>query len=240
MFALLVGCDRSNTTNSGDLDETLGDSEWAIAVDMIAGPNHHAHANQRVRGLAGRSGLTGFWAMNEGAQSMVYFGRYDSPTDQQARADLAKLRGLADAGRIDAGAINLAPIRERITGEIDPLNLRSVTHPAAVYTLQVGYYDRQFGDDFRQAAEQAARVYRDDGEEAYYYHGPNRSLVTIGAFGRAAAQADRTGEVTYHPHIQDLRKKHPYNLGNGVTLIETDRRTGKQREQPSFLVKIPK
>jgi len=238
----LVGCDAANSTNNrGDLDATLGDSEWAIVLDMLVGPNHGTYAGQRVRELTAQAGFTGFWAVNEGTRSLVYFGRYDSPTDPQAQRDQAKLRRMADAGRLDAATVALTPVRERTTGELNPMDLRTVArNPGAIYTLQVGYYDRQFGEDFRQAAEKAAQVYRDEGAEAYFYHGPNRSLVTIGVFGRAAARADRTGKVTYHPHIEQLRETYPYNLGNGLTLIETDLRTGKQREQPSFLVKIPK
>jgi len=246
LAALLgVGCDQSKTTNrsSDNLDENLGDREWAVAMDMLVGQGHDVYAQQRVRSLAGQTGMTEFWSVNEGTRSMVYFGRYDSPTDAQAQEDLAKLRQLAAAGRIEAGTINLTPVVEPLTGKADPHDLRAVRTPGAVYTLQVGFYDKNFGEGWREAAEQAVDAYREDGENAYFYHGPNRSLVTIGIFGRAAAKLETTGsrkgQVVYHPHIKDLQQKHPYNLANGVTLLVTDQRTGQKREQPSFLVKIP-
>ena len=242
----LAGCDQSNTTNgsSGDLNRTLGDSEWAIVLDMLVGQGHDQYAQQRVRELATQTGLPGFWSVNEGTRSMVYFGRYDSPTADEAQKDLTRMRGLADSGRISASTVNLVPVRQPLSGDINPYDLRAVQTPGAVYTLQVGYYDQQFGPDFRQAAEKAANVYREDGEDAYFYHGPNRSLVTIGIFGRAAAKIDNTGprkgKIVYHPYIIELQRKHPYNLGNGLTLLVKDPATGKKREQPSFLVRIPK
>jgi hypothetical protein len=243
---LLVGCDQSKTTggSSSDLNRTLGDSEWAIVLDMLVGQGHHQFAEQRVRELATQTGLPGFWSVNEGTRSMVYFGRYDSPTTAEARNDLAKMRNLADSGRITASTVNLVPVRQPLSGDINAHDLRAVQTPGAVYTLQVGYYDQQFGPDFRQAAEKAVDVYREDGAEAYFYHGPNRSLVTIGIFGRAAAKIDNTGSnkgrIVYHPYIVELQTKHPYNLGNGLTLLVKNPATGKKREQPSFLVRIPK
>ena len=241
--SILGGCDQSNTTNSR-LSDTLGDGQWAIVLDMLVGQGHDHYAQQRVRELSMQTGLTDFWSVNEGSRSMVYFGHYDSPKAAKAREDLTRVRDLIAAGRITASTANLMPVREPLSGEVDEHDLRAVRTPGAVYTLQVGYYDEQFGPDFRQAAEQAVQAYRDDGDDAYFYHGPNRSLVTIGIFGNAAATIDNTGsnkgKIVYHPFIIELQRKHPYNLGNGLTLLVKDPATGNKYEQPSFLVKIPK
>jgi hypothetical protein len=90
----------------------------------------------------------------------------------------------------------------------------------------------------------AARL-RADGDQAYFYHGPNRSLVTVGLFteqdfGVEQQPAPDGGVLfipTYGQRVRELQKKFSYNLGNGRTIIEKsgDKKLG---EQPSFLVRV--
>src|SRR5690606_17423075 len=58
------------------------------------------------------------------------------------------------------------------------------------YTLQIAVYESNNPAEARRAAEQAAAQLRADGEPAFYYHGPSRSMVTLGAFTAAEAGLD--------------------------------------------------
>jgi hypothetical protein len=105
-----------------------------------------------------------------------------------------------------------------------------------MYSLQIGFYDDAFGPDFRQAAEQAAAALHQQGEQAYYYHGPNRSLVTIGLFTENDF-VQQGPQRAYGPQIKQLQQRFPYNLANGLTQIQKiDGRT--IGEQPSFIVRV--
>ena len=131
------------------------------------------------------------------------------------------------------------PANATITGPTRPPEPRHEhdlrNHPGA-YTLQIGFYDEQFGDQFRQAAQEAAQVLRNDGHEAYFYHGPHRSMVTVGLFTENDFVQDGVQSV-YGPRIRELQQKHPYNLGNGRTLIQ--KVAGENLgEQPSFIVRV--
>lgn len=110
------------------------------------------------------------------------------------------------------------------------------TH-TGMYTLQIGFYDQDYGPDFRQAAEQAVSALRLQGEEAYYYHGPHRSMVTLGLF--TDAHFVQRGPVSaYGPEIEAIQKKYPYNLANGRTLVQ--KIDGQDiGQQESFLVRVP-
>jgi len=116
----------------------------------------------------------------------------------------------------------------------DPFDLRQFI---GYYSFQIGFYDADFGKDFREAAEQAVRVLREDGHEAYYYHGPYRSIIAIGVFDYNQAFV-RAGTVdTYAPQIRELQKTFPYNLSNGVTLKQ--KINGQDiGEQKSSLIRV--
>ena len=87
-----------------------------------------------------------------------------------------------------------------------------------------------------KAAEKAAAQLRTQGEDAYFYHGPKRSLVTIGLFNDSDINVVN-GSVVYSPRVKEVQKRFPYNLGNGVTVVE--KVEGKKiREQPSVIVKV--
>jgi len=81
------------------------------------------------------------------------------------------------------------------------------------------------------------RVLREDGHEAYYYHGPYRSIIAIGVFDYNQAFV-RAGTVdTYAPQIRELQKTFPYNLSNGVTLKQ--KINGQDiGEQKSSLIRV--
>lgn len=120
---------------------------------------------------------------------------------------------------------------------VDSLNLNQ-PHYYDMFSLQILVYDSDYGLKFREAAEQAARTLRNDGDESYYYHGPHRSMVLVGLFTyEKAFDSHPGGQDTYSQTVRQLQKKFPYNALNGRTIIEKVK--GKSNTiQSSFLVRI--
>jgi hypothetical protein len=220
---------------SGNPDrDPAGVQGWSIQVAQIAGPTRHDQARELVAHLRSRLSMANLWIEDLGGIATVYHGRYTKASDPAIRRDLKKVQQAELDGKKPFA--NSKPVPLAGGGQIitDPYDLRQFI---GYYSLQIGFYDEAFGKDFRQAAEQAVRVLREDGYDAYYYHGPFRSIITIGIFSYEQAFVTVGTHDTYAPQIRELQKKFPYNLGNGVTLIQKEggRNIG---EQKSSLIKV--
>ncbi len=151
----------------------------------------------------------------------------------------APLRALADtpADPTDSRSNrSSAGVLKEIIGPAETVPLDVRAH-SGMYTLQIGYYDDAFGPNFRNAAVKAAQTLREEGDPAYFYHGPHRSMVTVGLFTDDDLVQQGFQRV-YGPNVKTLQEKYPYNLGNGRTVVE--RINGEiVGEQSSFLVRIP-
>jgi len=209
---------------------------WAIAVDVFDGPNRRDDAARRRAEIVGRTNRSRWWVHDEADNSMLYYGKYESPQTAAARRDLEAVKDLVERERVKSSAPwgpFLTPVEIALTGGAAGRDLRTAAD-RGMYTLQIGFYD---GPERRDAAEQAVATLRDQGTEAYYFHGPNRSMVTVGVFPETAIQITSSG-TEYAPQVEALQEQFPYNLANGRKLKETHR-TGEVTHQPSFLVRIP-
>ncbi len=215
-------------------------SGWAIAADAFEGPNHQALAEQRRMEFVSQTKLGDWWVKHEANTSLVLYGRYDDPKDGAARADLQKLHQLTARGQITPRTLMLTPIARPVAAGVGGLAQYDLRRAArrGVYTLQMAVYDERFGSDFRRAAEKAAAALREEGTEAYFYHGPNRSMVTVGVFGEDAARYNAGGLIVYSDAVKRLRNQYPYNLVNGRTM-RVRQGEGDFYEAPSHLVRIP-
>jgi hypothetical protein len=139
---------------------------------------------------------------------------------------------------------DLSTVRDRVSDDIK-------------YTLQVaryGHTDRsqptpQELVGFREAAEKAVLELRQAGEEAFFFHGPFGSTVTIGLFSEAdyvTQVRDANGTITNLPKpyesaaLAALRAKYPHNLVNGATLQTRRKGSEEMVTQGSFLVGVPR
>ena len=94
--------------------------------------------------------------------------------------------------------------------------------------------------EFRKAAEAAAIELRRGGELAFYYHGPERSTVTVGLFTQKDLNDGTGGESD---DLREARQKHPSALVNGMGLRQSEIVPGTKKKgelQKSFLVTVPK
>ncbi len=231
---------------------------WTIVLASYSGEDHAGRALaalDRVKAL----GLGDARAEARAGGTVVALGHYESPPAPAAKADLARVRAVVVNGEPVFGGAFLAPPKQD-AGDAGAANdlrgAREEFGKSVRYSLQVGVYEAKEREESKRAAEKAAAELRRAGEPAYYFHGPQRSMVTVGAFTEKEARAfmDRaSGQTTGAgaPELWELFRRHPQNLLNGnLSLMEkpigadADAK-GKKREtqggkaQSSFLVEIP-
>jgi hypothetical protein len=102
------------------------------------------------------------------------------------------------------------------------------------YTLAIGVYHTT--SERRDAAVEMARILREEGIEAYYYHLPSQSKVCVGAFPENAVQfvassdPEAPAEMTIvNLELRKLKEKYPYFFENNVPRkrVVPDLDTGK-------------
>lgn len=233
--------------SSGPVEPTW----WSVLVSAV--PSGRMDDAQQLLETVRATGLSGAYIAMRDRRPVIAFGRYTDPAEPEAQQGLQRVRQTDVGGVTPFGAAMLMPpATVRAGSDADEMNLRTVRQRMpkrdAAYTLQVGVFGREdLGRPspeelrlYQREAEQAARRLRAEGETAFYFHGPNMSMVTIGIF----SEEDHDGST--QPPIESIRlrqtrQKHPYNLLNGEGIRETVRtETGSvKRLQASRLVAIP-
>ncbi|MFG0260765.1 MAG: hypothetical protein ACF8LK_10500 [Phycisphaerales bacterium JB041] len=258
VLAPLTGAGQGNPASDTE-------AYWSIVlvafteIEPKPGERPLSAAERAEIGLAkvvNEAGLTGAFVEKRDKATVVAYGRYDGPDDPRAIADLERLRTLRVAGQTPfAAALLSPPDPSLLTGSLPELDLRNAKRlfgeDNALYTLQIGIYGR--GDrspataaeirEFRKAAEQAAVLLRRDGELAFYYHAPERSMVTVGVFGQDDYDPRNRQGIESFELIQ-TRERHALNLLNGQGIRERIPGTKGEgasafRLQPSKLVAVP-
>ncbi|QQE12767.1 hypothetical protein JD969_04705 [Planctomycetota bacterium] len=241
-FAKEMGAE-STTQISGDMTSAMlanADqvTNWGIMLDAFGGPDRAIRANNLITQLREKKGLKDFWLKRTNEVAMVMYGSFEDRKSTEARDELYKIRELTIDNKKPYRMAMMQPLAGASKISDDPLDARSYI---GFYTMQIGFYDPNFDGDMRQAAENAVKALRADGEDAFYYHGPKRSLVCVGLFTqqdmsqRHSRQGFQVEE--YGPRIREVQQKYPNNLMNGVTMVTKYK--GKDiGSQPSFLVRI--
>lgn len=264
---LLSGCQGLNAAPGAS---PQGEDIWAIRCITIDGPNrlraaqNYADALRKVKGLRPEQ----VQVVDEAGQSSLFYGRYRRTYDAvrqresyqpDPRKDLELIRQLSfpaeDAG---GGARYLWPFHlatlETLPTARGELARWELTNAAGYYSLQVAvFYDVDEFRGRRLACEQYCKLLREQGEEAYFLHGPAMSIVCVGSFPKQAIQSYQetdpfTGRIKVSqkivdPKMLDLQRKYPHNLHNGRIFYEIihDPQTGQKIRDPhvSFPVEIP-
>lgn len=231
-------------------DGPVEPSWWSVLVAAV--PTGRLDDAERMLDTVRSTGLTDAYLALRDRRPVIAYGRYADPAEPAAQDGLRRVRS-ASIGEVQpfAAAILMPPVVAGADAP-DEANLRGVHQrhaPAdAVYTLQVRVYARPDNakptpEDlrrFRGQAERTARALRSQGVEAFYYHGPNMSMVTVGVLGEADHDGSTQPPVE-SARLRRLRRDHPHNLLNDEILMEPvlTERGIVQRAQASRLVAIP-
>lgn len=218
----------------GALAKFASQQGYAIELRTFDGEQRLKMARQLKQSLERTTGMPDVWYRDHEGAAIVYRGRYLNPESQAAQRDLqlTKLavvegwRPFKDAKIVSLGQGDLA------------LSDRDLRGYPGMYTLQIGFYTDAAGSDYRRKAEQWVDKLRKDGEEAYFYHGPNMTNVTVGIYSQEDAY-ERDGAIFRHSAIiRALKGKFPHNLGNGER-VPVRAAPGKEAFQESRLVVVP-
>ena len=239
--------DATTTTSGGESSSLIGG--WSIVLTKIESGDM-ARAQQLLRVIQEETRLREAFIDERSDGLVIAYGNFLGR--EAAEKELVRVRGTDMLGtKPFESAIVRPPSGEALMGSNPAFDLRTVKKrygKQAVYTLQIGVYGRNDYQTpspeelsaYRQAAEKAVRDLRSQGDTAFYYHSPSRSMVTVGVFGEK--DFDSTVYPAYQsPRLKATREKFPNNLLNGQGIKET-RRTESgidKRMQSSQLVAIP-
>lgn len=225
-----------------------GAATWSIFLQAVGDP---LSARDTLTWIRDKGGLPEARLEKRGQRYLIAYGRYRDPAMPEARADLQRVRGTVVDGELPfAGASLIAPAAADSAVKFDEFDLRTVKQRLgknqAIYTLQVNAYGRpdrakpsaEELKEFRSTAEEAVKKLRADGDEAYFYHGPHMSIVTIGVFGPSDYDERRPG-LADSPRLKAAREKFPNNLLNGMGVRVRSAGQGEATLQRSQLVAIP-
>lgn len=229
-------------------------TKWSIVIAAFRGEQAEAQAQQALATVE-QAGIRGAYLERRGQAIALAYGRYNEVNDPLGKQALVALQAIEiDGQRPFARAVLAPPSPELLQGSIPEYSLRTVKQqfgPDALYTLQIGIYGRSDRTppeaaelaQYRQAAERAVYDLRREGEQAFYYHAPTRSMVTIGVYG--PEDHDPMAPGLESETLSSARLRHPNNLLNGQGIRE--RVQGKPendpdawRLQPSSLVGVPR
>ncbi len=249
------GADKTGSFEGGH----PGPGAWSILLATVPRDSGQATADQTLAQVQ-RAGIPDARLEQRDDGWVVLTGSYADPADPVARADLQRIQALQVRGATPfVTSILIPPPVQRVAGASSEFDLSLVRRKrniprAVLYSLQVGVYERSDGQDpsesdlrdIRAAAERGAAALRADGEEAYFYHGPRRSMVTVGIFteddySMRTREGDNAIPVFVEsPKLRALRQKYPYNLVNGQALRVRTPGQEKGVIQPSMVVEIPR
>lgn len=222
---------------------------WSIVLTKLNGAGMD-RAQSMLRIIQNDAGLKDAFIEQRSEGLVIAYGSYLGR--DEAMKDLERVRKTRLMSTTPfENAIIAPPSSGELRGSNPMYDLRTAKKrygEQAVYTLQVGVYGRVDYQSptpeelvaYRKAAEEAVRDLRAQGEIAFYYHAPARSMVTIGVFGED--DFDNTTLPPYQsPKLKQAREKFPNNLLNGAGINETVRTESGKRKmlQSSQLVAIP-
>ncbi|HYE02888.1 MAG TPA: hypothetical protein VD963_06605 [Phycisphaerales bacterium] len=218
---------RPGARDAGAARESAADA-WSIILYAFRGPDARALATEALRATQTQGRLPEAFIQERGESVVIALGRFAGPDDPEAQAEIARVKRLVvERSRPYDLAFLAPPYKGTLLGARPEYNLVSAAAQfpgRAKYTLQVGFYGREElaspseADlrESRRAAEEAAARLRAEGELAYYFHGPKRSMVLVGVFDET--DFDPQTPRFRSPRLVQTQKRFPHNLYNGKAM----------------------
>jgi len=149
--------------------------DLTILLLEYKGPEARASADRLTGELADQK-LPDVFVVEGPDYAAVCVGRYRTWKDAQAREMLGRVRRIRDArGQYPFQGVMLVPVPEPA-----PKTSWTLEEAPGVYSLYVAGWE---SPGRKEKAQAYTEKLRREGWEAYVYHGPRLSMVTIGAFG---------------------------------------------------------
>jgi hypothetical protein len=265
LLAACAGCEGTGQTMTFAPRSDAADEEvWTIRCITLSGPDRrqrariYADALRQVRELNAQLVQT----YDDNNSTVVCYGRYRriygaDPGQPAYRPNHLQDMQLIRSLRLETGdvwpfmlaSMDLLPTRRSAQSAWDLNNVEGY------WSLQVGvFYNTSDFQSRRAAAEEYCRVLREDGEEAYFHHGPVNSSVCVGVFpfeavSEVVTEKPLAGQAVRRiavidPRMSELQERFPHNLENGHTVydIRRDPQSGSVVERvprSSFPVLLP-
>ncbi len=234
------GAPEARAGETGTAGRSSGDRQWSIVLEVFRGADALSEARAEQANVVAKSGFQNVFVEQRPGGAVIAMGAYESRIHPDAQRDIASVRSLTGSdGTLLFPQAFIGPRKFIARGgsnpELDLARAKEIHGKNALYTLQVGVYETPDRTEARQKAEEAAQILRTEGELAFYYHGPTRSMVTVGVFGSLDLDLS-TGLMS--PELEALRRRHPHNLYNGAGIRQRSAGGGASL-QPSGLVQIP-
>lgn len=224
----LIGLGALALSGVGARCESGKPENLTVVLIEYRGPDSATAGDRLARELA-TNGLKDVFVVAGPDVTSVCAGHFASWKDREADKMLRTVRQIRDAsGQTPFASVMLVPVPEAA-----PANAWPIENAKGVYTLHVATWGLDMANRERAAQAHAAEL-RAKGFEAYVYHGPRFSMVTIGGFGpNIFDDPSKVGKPGVKPEIVDpqvlaLIKKFP-----GMKL------DGQDTVVPTSLVKIP-
>jgi len=247
MVIVLAGCE---TGGGGDFSFARAGADnkgrYTILLYTFIGPRHVEQSAYYKRSTEKMAGWKGLYVVHEDNLSKLFWGKYRSFEAAQPHLKRAHQFQTKARVKVYAGALVVA-----VPGEdVGPAewNLRGAEGAYSVVVAvffdvpKEGYAGRK-----KFAADYCRRL-RKNGYEAYYFHGANRSAVSIGAFGAECVKQVRHGDhaeiIPNDPRIKKIMADFPRLAVNGsgkaVSIFNPNTRQYDTVIQKTYLVKIPR
>ena len=216
---------------------------WAIGGWLWGGPDDDA----AVR------------AIHKAGSSDLIFGQYRTP--DAAQSDLRRAQAFKAPGS-GQQIYRLARLIDVPGAKIGPPELDLANTTRGDYTVQIAVYiddPKQNAYGRKRSAVERAKQLRQEGWDAYYFHGSTRSAVCIGLFGPESVKlkkselaivenraVDPMAEqfILIDPKLQDIMAKFPKLAVNDREewITSWNTKTGKNDMAPieSCVIKIPR
>jgi hypothetical protein len=159
-------------------------ASWTILCAEINGPGHIQRARKLKQDLAAGTGMRDWHLLHQESGSLLYYGYYKNYADPKAKADRAKIDAMTDgSGRRPFSRAHFTPLEAADPDGPPEWNL---VNAKGYWSLQIAVY--KDSPDRKQYALDAVKAARQQGIEAYYYHGETMSLVCVGTWPREAVR----------------------------------------------------
>lgn len=205
-------------------DSLVGDREqWVIGLRRVT---QNADRQRLIDTVRQRTGLRDIRIEERVGVEQLVTGGWDDLADGEAAERLERIREIEiDGASPFAGAVLLPPEIEPATGANAPWDLRNAAGTSdAEITLQFEQFQvdaprptRRQVERMRRRVEERVAELRTRDVEAYFYHTPSSSAITLGLFSPSEIDTNPTPGFSprHAPRAKKLLERFPTQFYNG-------------------------